>query len=232
MEYVFLLIVKLKLVFLIGAYDTNCSHFIVSQYFWMIKDLKRTADKPLQTTIIPEKQSKVLPLLENVANLCGESVQLPGYLLRRNKSNDPLAQSTLLAVSFRDFGYQQLASWVNPFRQQFCSSDRVEVYKLLISEGWLTRYFLRQVIQASVKSNTPVEDYRNTLLHFSSDSDVFRDPLRMHNLMSGYIFLLDGMGRVRLAGSGPASTEDVDTLIRLTNDLTLWNHNSAMKKKR
>ena len=186
----------------------------------MIKDLKRTNEKPLQTTIISEKQSKVLPPLDIIKTLSGESISLPDHLLRRNKSNDPNAQCTLLAVSFRDFGYQQLPSWTEPFAREFANNSRVEVYRLIVSEGWFTRYVLRIAVQASVKANTAAQDYGQTLLHFASDSIAFRDPLRMHNLLSGYVFLLDGLGRVRFAGSGQASAEEVNKLVQLAQELT------------
>jgi ATPase complex subunit ATP10 len=200
----------------------------------MLKDLKKTNEKPLQTTIIPEKQAKILPSLDNIKSLSGNKVKLPDYLLRRNKSNDPHAQSTLLAVSFRDFGYQQLKSWIDPFQNEFGSSNRVEVVKLIVSEGWFTRYILRLAVQASVKSNTAPKDYDNTLLHFASDSGSFRDPLRMHNLLAGYVFLLDGLGRVRFAGSGQATADDMDMLVQLTKDLTPLNlvHEQRLAMKR
>lgn len=193
--------------------------FAMLQYFWMIKDLRRTNEKPLQTTLIPEKLAKVLPPLEKVKTLSDESVALPEYLLRRNKSNDPNAQATLLAVSFRDFGFKQLPSWIEPFQREFAKNDRVDVCKLIISEGWFTRYILRLAVQASVKANTNVEDFDRTLLHFASDSVDFRDPLRMHNLLSGYVFLLDGLGRVRFAASGQASQDELDMLMGLTHEL-------------
>ncbi|GKY92815.1 hypothetical protein MPSEU_000251100 [Mayamaea pseudoterrestris] len=192
---------------------------LVYGYFWMLKDLKKTNEKPLQTTIIPEKQAKVFPLLENVKTLSGDNVSLPDVLLRRNKSNDPHAQSTLLAVSFRDFGFKHLPSWTEPFIKEFEGNNRVETYKLIVSEGWFTKYILRLAVQASVKANTDPHDYDRTLLHFSNDSIAFRDPLRMHNLLPGYVFLLDGLGRVRFAGSGQASPEEVDKLIQSTHKL-------------
>jgi ATPase complex subunit ATP10 len=197
----------------------------------MIKDLKKTKEKPLQTSIIPEKQAKVLPHLDNVKTLSGEAVSLPDVLLRRNKSNDPNAQSTLLTVSFRDFGFQQLPSWIEPFAKEFDGNTRVQVYRLIISEGWFIKYILRLVVQASVKANTAPEDYDRTLLHFANDSTAFRDPLRMHNLLSGYVFLLDGLGRVRFAGSGQASSEEVDKLIRLTHELTMQDRNNGIAPK-
>ena len=42
-----------------------------------------------------------------------------------------------------------------------------------------------------MQQNTPPEEHDKTLLYFGSDVDDFRDVLRMHNIMTNYIFLLD-----------------------------------------
>ena len=47
----------------------------------------------------------------------------------------------------------------------------------------------------------------------------FRDVLRMHNDKTGYVFLLDGIGRVRFVGSGRATRENVDLMLRHANEL-------------
>lgn len=68
-------------------------------------------------------------------------------------------------------------------------------------------------------------------MYFGTDVDEFRDVLRMHNLMTGYVFLVDDLGRVRFAGSGPATDEDVAKVIQFAKDLTPWDVNSAKSRK-
>lgn len=71
---------------------------------------------------------------------------------------------------------------------------------------------------ALVKRNTPVSQHDNTLLFFG-DNEAFRDSLRMHNIMTGYVFLIDGVGRVRFAASGPATTQELDKLVGFAEEL-------------
>jgi ATP10 protein len=76
------------------------------------------------------------------------------------------------------------------------------------------------MIARMIKNNTPVEQHDNTLICLRNDLEDFRDALRIHNVMCGYVFLLDGIGRVRFAGSGEASRTEAENLIQFARDLT------------
>lgn len=192
-------------------------------YFWMIRELKSEAgDKPIlsNTELIPENKAKPFPPLLDVQQLStSDKVDLPDYFLRKNRLKDPQAQCTLVAVSFRDYGYQLLPTWLEPFRQVFGANPRVETIQLNIAEGYLSKYLLRGFIQGFTKKNTPPEQQDQTLLYFASDLEGFRDQLRMHNIMTGYVFLLDGLGRVRFAGSGTATDDEVKRLVAVVHEL-------------
>lgn len=195
---------------------------LVYGYFWMLKDLRKTAEKPILSNenLIDESVAKVFPTLTTVKSLSdGASIDLPAHCLYKNRSKDVAAQCTLVTVSFRDFGYQQLSSWVGPFATAFTGNDRVEVIYLNVAEGWLNRFFLQSAITAFTKHNTPSAQQEHTYLYFGN-VDAFRDVLRMHNVLCGYVFLLDGLGRVRWAGSGVATDEEVNRLILLAKQLT------------
>lgn len=73
-----------------------------------------------------------------------------------------------------------------------------------------------------MRKNTPPEEHDRTLLYFGSGSvvDEFRDVLRIHNLMTNYVFLLDEFGRIRFAGSGEATDEEVARVIKFAKELT------------
>jgi ATPase complex subunit ATP10 len=117
-----------------------------------------------------------------------------------------------------------LKTWMEPLQEGLSdrpSSDRIEVVRISISEGWLSRWVLSGLILALTKRNTPPSDRKQTMLYFGGgELEPFRDALRMHNLMTCYVFLLDGLGRVRFAGSGPASPEEVVRLRQFASDLT------------
>lgn len=197
---------------------------LVHGYFWMLKDLRNTDEKPILSNtaaLIDEKVAQVFPVLPGVSHsLSGQRVgDFPAHLLRKNRSRDAAAQCTLVAVSFRDFGFQQLSSWIDPFKSAFSQQDRVEVLTLNVAEGWLNKFFLRPIITAFTKRNTDAQEHDRTFLYFG-DTETFRDALRMHNVLAGYVFLLDGVGRVRFAGSGVASEQEVARLIQMTKELT------------
>lgn len=206
---------------------------LVHGYFWMLRDLQQSDEKPVlsNTELIPEAGAKVFPALPNLRRLdSNESVDLPSYFLRKNRSRDAAAQCTVVGVSFRDYGYQLLKTWLDPLPAALLTSDeagsslpspnRVEVVRLSINEGWVNSWVLRGLIRTLARRNTPTEEQAQTLQYFGKDLELFRDALRMHNIMTGYVFLLDGLGRVRFAGSGRASDEEVARLLRFAADLT------------
>jgi ATPase complex subunit ATP10 len=195
---------------------------LVYGYFWMIKDLRKTDDKPVLSNdkLIPESIAKPFPSLNGLKSLAGEKVDIPAHFLRKNRSRDAAAQCTLVAVSFRDFGYKLLDTWIEPFESALQDKDRVEIVKLNLSEGWLNKWVLQILIQQLMKKNTPVQEHDRTFLFFKNDLEPFRDALRMHNVLTGYVFLLDGLGRVRFAGSGSADSKEIENLVELTHELT------------
>jgi len=199
-------------------------------YFWNIKDLKRCNNKPILSSAIPESMAKPFPTLWNCKSLSGTVVDLPDYFLRKNRSRDPKAQCTLVAISFRDFGYQLLPSWLGPFQEALPDENRVEVFRLNISEGWFNKWILRGLVQGMMKKNTPAYEHNNTLLYFGN-VDRFQDALRMHNVLTSYVYLLDGIGRVRFAGSGSATDEEIRQLVAMAKQLSPLISNKKSTKK-
>ncbi|KAG7339489.1 ATP10 protein [Nitzschia inconspicua] len=210
-------------------------------YFWMVSDLKRTDSKPTLSnqTLIPESDSQPFPKLTGLFTLEDPSttVDIPYFFLdptayntnnnnNTNNNVNTVGRITLLAVTFRDNGFKMIPTWTRPFRDAFnsmmmSSSDvKVQTYQLSITEHWVL-YPLRGLLTRVMRNNTPSpEDRSNTILYFGSKYvDEFRDILRMHNIMTSYVFLLDDLGRVRFAGSGEASPEEIQHLIQLTKEL-------------
>jgi ATPase complex subunit ATP10 len=197
-------------------------------YFWMLKDLNRSAEKPIVTNrqLIDESMAKVFPPLHGLTSLekVSSVINVPSYLVRKNRSHDPHAHCTLVAISFRDFGYQQLDSWLQPFRNEFQNKDRVEILQIQINEGFVNKWFLRGLIRLLATRNTPKEYHHSTFLYFENrkqnDLEHFCDALRMHNTLPGYVFLLDGLARVRFAACGTATEEEIQWLIQFAKELT------------
>ena len=71
-----------------------------------------------------------------------------------------------------------------------------------------------------MRNNTPASEHEKTLLYFGSDVDDFRDILRMHNIMTNYVFLVDHVGRVRFASSGKATADEVEKVVGFAKELS------------
>lgn len=126
---------------------------------------------------------------------------------------------TLVNISFRDSGYKNIPSWATPFSEAFEGDQSFQSIKVSITERW-SLYMLRGTLANLMRRNTPPKEHDSTLLYFGSDVDDFRDVLRMHNLMTNYVFLVDGRGRVRFAGSGEAKPEEVERVIACAKKLS------------
>ena len=189
-------------------------------YFWMLKDLERTDYKPIDSNeeLIPKTEAQVFPPLDNVTRLDnGENVRFPQYFSKRNKKS-----CTLLAIGYNEFGNKLLPSWTDPYEAEFGSNNHKkqsqEVVNLSIQEGRVLG-FLKSFIMNSVFKNVPPERHERTLLYFGQCEEL-RDIVRMHNNKTCYVYLLDGEGRVRFAGSGKASEEEAQRLIQFAKKLT------------
>ena len=136
-------------------------------------------------------------------------------------SKDATAQCTLVAISCKDFGSKLLSSWTNPFNEALFhgkDADRFEIVRITINEGRIAK-LLSHFIVSGTKKNVPEADHASTLLYYG-DAEEMRDILRMHNIYTGYVFLVDGIGRVRWAGSGEGSANEVQSMIEFAKELT------------
>ena len=137
---------------------------------------------------------------------------------------DANAQCTLVAISCKDFGARLLPSWISPFETQLCNNqgkdadNRYEVVRITIDEGRIAK-LLSPFIVSGTKKNVQEKDHANTLLYYG-DAGEMRDILRMHNIYTSYVFLVDGIGRIRWAGSGEGSDDEVQSMIQMAEQLT------------
>ena len=202
-------------------------------YFWTLSDLKKANNKPIESnqTLIPTEDAKVFPSLGRTSGKIKQIIQqstqhdasnitLPNFFTLLNRSKDPAIECTLVSVSFNDFGYKMVPSWTIPFRQAFSLhrdwANRTKVFQLIVHEGRILS-FLESIITSSFQKQTAQEQQSSILLYFTRGYDEeyqsFRDVLRMHNNKTAYVFLLDGIGRVRFAGSGQPSKQEIQRLI-------------------
>ncbi|CAJ1942694.1 unnamed protein product [Cylindrotheca closterium] len=190
---------------------------LVHGYFWMMWDLRRTGHKTTLSneTLIPAEQAQLFPVLQGVQSLNDTKTDLPFFFV----DDSPAAKKvTLLSIAFRDSGFKSIPSWTDPFQEAFDDNEKVGTLKLSITER-LSLYPFRGPLTRVMKKNTPENEHDSTLVYFGTDVDDFRDVLRMHNIMTNYVFLIDDLGRIRFAGSGPATKDDVAKVIQFAKEL-------------
>ena len=213
-------------------------------YFWMFKDLELTKEKPIlgNEGCIDENIAERFPSLggkndargELPITLTDEVVTMPDFGYRNNRAMDPTAQCTLVGLSYREFGNKMLPSWINPFKEALCGPasprrHRVEVVQISTQEGFALR-MLKGMVKSGFRKAVPAEDHERTLLFFGSDQN-FKDVLRCHNTCTGYVFLLDGIGRIRWAGSGKPTDKEMRTLTEVAKELAPVSDSSNAKLK-
>jgi len=202
---------------------------LVHGYFWMMWDLRKTGHKTILSNddLIPSDRAQLFPLLQGVKSLNNADADLPFFFV-----DSPLAKNvTLLSIAFRDSGFKSIPSWTEPFQEAFASDDGVGTLKLSVTER-LSLYPFRGSLTRVMKKNTPEEEHNSTLVYFGTDVDDFRDVLRMHNIMTNYVFLIDSLGRIRFAGSGPATEDDVTKVIQFAKDLVKEEERPSRNNKR
>lgn len=187
----------------------------------MSKDLSDTGEKPILSNevLIPVDISQVFPPLHGtLKSLTDEEVSLPDFIIRNNRAKDPSAECTLVVICFNDYGNKMLPTWTDSFEQTFSKdANRVKIVWLSINEGWALNMLQRFIFNAA-KNTVPDHRHKNYLIYFGEGFE-FRDILRMHNKKTAYAFLLDGLGRVRFAGSGRASEDEIQRVISFTKEL-------------
>jgi len=200
-------------------------------YFWMVWDLKKTNQKPTLSNekLIPARDAQLFPTLKSLYMLDDSDTELdlPLFFLEKAHHQPQHERSTgkitLVAITFRDNGFKLIPTWTVPFEQAFRKnnslSNMVQTFHVNITERWIL-YPFRNTIRNVMKNNTSVSQQSKTLTYFGTKEVMeFRDVLRMHNIMTSYVFLLDDLGRVRFAGSGEASEDEVTRLIKFAKAL-------------
>jgi len=186
--------------------------------------MRDTDGKPIisNNTLVKVEDAEMFPSLDDVSTLDGENVTLPEFFVR---GLDAATSCTLVAISYKDYGYKLLPTWLDPFENEFSKKklrveveSRVSTVKLAVTEGGFIFRMLKGLITSEMKRNTPEDQHKSYLAYFGN-ADDFRDNLRMHNTMTCYVVLLDGFGRVRWMGSGEAAEKEVEVLLELTNQL-------------
>ncbi|KAL4458895.1 hypothetical protein ABPG75_013760 [Micractinium tetrahymenae] len=130
------------------------------------------------------------------------------------------AAASLVCLAFRAGAQPMLEAWAGGFSSRFQGRRGVALYELAIVEGvvmsmWpFKQLLLRNSSKAAAKYALPCR----VLTHFGA-MDGIRAGLHLTNLLTGYVFLVDAQGRLRWRASGSPSEQELQTLLRVTEEL-------------
>ncbi|XP_048325244.1 mitochondrial ATPase complex subunit ATP10 isoform X1 [Ziziphus jujuba] len=195
-------------------------------YFADISELKKHGGKIAMANkiIIPAAVAMKFPTLE-VNFSGGETIKLPiasngnGNVV--DSDNSSLPKASLLCLSFRANSQGMIDSWTGPFRDAFHGSNDIQLYEVSFIDSWLLcRNPIKQLLLRIMRKSD--DDGRKDVLkrqivYSFGDHYYFRKELKILNLLTGYIFLLDKFGRIRWQGFGSATQDELSSLLSCTS---------------
>ncbi|KAL1161268.1 hypothetical protein V6Z11_A07G122100 [Gossypium hirsutum] len=119
-------------------------------------------------------------------------------------------------------GKAMVDSWSKPFYDTFSESKSVQLYEVSFIDSWLLclNPIKQLLLRFMRKSSDGAKDaLQRHIVYSFGDHYYFRKELKILNLLTGYIFLLDKFGRIRWQGFGLAKQEELSSLIYCTKVL-------------
>lgn len=169
--------------------------------------------QPADTVLLSRNTASRFPTVK-VQGLNGIEVTVPGQIEGKVK---------LVVFSFKDFGFDVSKSWSDPFIRRFlrnnadATNNPVAIYRICFVEHKFLSILKTVFINNLSKDMTP-RDLDSTGLVFGGVMD-FAAQLLLPNVYTGYAYLLDSHNQVRWQGCGEALPEEVETMIKCTEEL-------------
>nr|GMD19033.1 mitochondrial ATPase complex subunit ATP10 isoform X1 [Ipomoea batatas]GME12714.1 mitochondrial ATPase complex subunit ATP10 isoform X1 [Ipomoea batatas] len=192
-------------------------------YFADMSEMKKHGGKIAMANkiIIPAISALKFPALE-VTYSNGSSLKLPSMCSGKDTDAD-VPRASLLCLSFRASSEPMIHSWSVPFVDAFKDSNKVHLYEVSFIDSWLlSRNPMKKLLLRVMRKPKPNgrEDVLQRQITYSfGDHYEFRKELKILNLLTGYIFLLDEFGRIRWQGFGSATQEEMSSLLSCTSML-------------
>nr|XP_043610097.1 uncharacterized protein LOC122581845 isoform X2 [Erigeron canadensis] len=192
-------------------------------YFADMAELKQHGGKiaTANKVLIPAMAAVKFPQLQ-VSSSNGNSFKLPittfGTDAGSLKADAP--KVTLMCLSFRAASQGMNDSWSAPFVETFSNSDKVQLYEVSFIESWLLSLApMKKLLLLMLKKSKPQENgvLQKQIAYAFGDHYYFRKELKILNLLTGYMFLLDKFGRIRWQGFGLATPNELSSLLSCTS---------------
>ncbi|PKI63404.1 hypothetical protein CRG98_016209 [Punica granatum] len=114
-------------------------------------------------------------------------------------------------------GKPMVDSWTVPFANAFNDPENVHLYEVSLIDQWLLclrpiKWLLLRVVRKT-KHDGGKDALERQIVYSFGDHYYFRKELKILNLLTAYIYLLDKFGRIRWQGFGFASKEELSSLL-------------------
>ncbi|KAH1102736.1 hypothetical protein AAZX31_13G201800 [Glycine max] len=193
-------------------------------YFADMAEFKKHAGKiaVANKLIIPAMVATKFPDFE-VSFTDGKTMKLPIRVSDRAVDSDKssVPKASLVCLSFRASSQEMINSWSVPFTEAFRKSNDVHLYQVSFIDSWLLcRAPIKRLLLWTMKKPSHHESkdtLQQQIVYSFGDHYYFRKELRILNLLTGYIFLLDNFGRVRWQGFGSATQDELSSLLSCTS---------------
>lgn len=195
-------------------------------YFADMSDLKKHGGKiaTANKVLVPAATAVKFPTLE-VSYSDGKIIKLPVGLDGNvgDASKLDLPKAALLCLSFRASSQAMVDSWSKPFIDTFSYSENIQLYEVSFIDSWLLSWspikrLLLQMMKKSNPSDTKIALQMQFVYSFG-DHYYFRKELKILNLLTAYMFLVDKFGRIRWQGFGTATQDELSSLLSCTSAL-------------
>ncbi|XWS28651.1 hypothetical protein CRYUN_Cryun25bG0089300 [Craigia yunnanensis] len=191
-------------------------------YFAGMSELKQHGGKIAMANkiLIPAMAARKFPAVD-VTYSDGRKLKLPIIFNGNGVDAEKLAipKASLVCLSFRANSQGMVDSWSKPFYETFNDSKNVQLYEVSFIDSWflclspikqLLLHFMRK------SSDGDKDTLQRQIVYSFGDHYYFRKELKILNLLTGYIFLLDKFGRVRWQGFGLATQDELSSLLSCT----------------
>ncbi|KAL5721897.1 hypothetical protein ACHQM5_005482 [Ranunculus cassubicifolius] len=195
-------------------------------YFADIKEFKKHGGKVSEANkvIIPAMAAVKFPSIE-VNSSDGTNIKLPITCQDKDVVDGKIVVPgvSLVCLSFRAHSQAMIDSWTAPFLNTFnASHDVIRMYEVSMIDSWfLSLRPIKHLLLWTMRKPKPDGTTNNTLskqtVYAFGDHYYFRKELKILNLLTGYIFLVDRFGRIRWQGSGSTTEEELASLLACTS---------------
>ncbi|KAH9615319.1 hypothetical protein KSS87_008239 [Heliosperma pusillum] len=202
-----------------GGLERRCNDEMSRGYFADMADLKKHGGKiaVANQAIISAATAVKFPTLE-ASYTDGKTIKLP---FASDAIEGDQHKATLVCLSFRANSQAMVDSWSKPFHEAFSDSSNIHIYEVSFVDSWfLSLKPVKLLLLRMMKKSNPLNPsgaLQRQCVYSFGDNYYFRKELKILNLLTGYIFLLDNFGRVRWQGFGVATEEELSSLLSCTS---------------